>query len=92
MAQYTRVAGWREDCGSRDSGPSSSPAPASANADTPRARAVPVRVIAASVATGDAQIVEHTANDRSWGDGGDGSGKNRLGQILVRVREELRKV
>jgi predicted NAD-dependent protein-ADP-ribosyltransferase YbiA (DUF1768 family) len=36
------------------------------------------------------QIVEHTENDRYWGDGGDGSGKNRLGQILMRVREELR--
>ncbi len=40
--------------------------------------------------TGDAKIVEHTANDNYWGDGGDGSGKNRLGEILMRVREELR--
>ncbi len=40
--------------------------------------------------TGDAKIVEHTENDAYWGDGGDGSGKNRLGQILMRVREELR--
>ena len=40
--------------------------------------------------TGDAEIVEHTANDRYWGDGGDGRGKNMLGQILMRVREELR--
>ena len=40
--------------------------------------------------TGDAQLVEHTANDDYWGDGGDGSGKNRLGQILMQVREELR--
>ena len=40
--------------------------------------------------TGDATIVEHTKNDGYWGDGGDGSGKNRLGQILMRVREELR--
>jgi ribA/ribD-fused uncharacterized protein len=40
--------------------------------------------------TDDAMIVEHTENDRYWGDGGDGSGKNRLGQILMRVREELR--
>jgi len=42
------------------------------------------------LATGDAKIVEHTENDDYWGDGGDGSGKNRLGQILMRVREELR--
>ena len=40
--------------------------------------------------TGDATLVEHTDRDRYWGDGGDGSGKNRLGQILIRVREELR--
>src|SRR5579871_4375314 len=26
--------------------------------------------------TGDAVLVEHTRNDRYWGDGGDGSGKN----------------
>jgi N-glycosidase YbiA len=40
--------------------------------------------------TGDAQIVEHTEKDNYWGDGGDGSGKNKLGQTLMRVREELR--
>jgi N-glycosidase YbiA len=41
--------------------------------------------------TGDAQLVEHTENDSYWGDGGDGSGKNRLGQILMKVRDELRR-
>jgi hypothetical protein len=40
--------------------------------------------------TGDAKLVEHTERDSYWGDGGDGSGKNRLGQILMQVREELR--
>jgi N-glycosidase YbiA len=40
--------------------------------------------------TGDAEIVEHTENDAYWGDGGDGTGKNRLGQILMKVREGLR--
>ena len=40
--------------------------------------------------TEDATIVEHTKNDDYWGDGGDGSGKNMLGQILMRVRSELR--
>jgi len=40
--------------------------------------------------TGDAKLVEHTANDSYWGDGGDGSGKNRLGHLLMKVREELR--
>jgi ribA/ribD-fused uncharacterized protein len=42
------------------------------------------------LATGDALLVEHTANDSYWGDGGDGSGRNQLGQTLMRVREELR--
>ena len=40
--------------------------------------------------TGDAVLVEHTANDAYWGDGGDGSGKNRLGALLMQLREELR--
>lgn len=40
--------------------------------------------------TGDAKLVEHTENDSYWGDGGDGSGKNRLGQLLMKLREELR--
>lgn len=44
------------------------------------------------LATGEAKIVEHTENDSYWGDGGDGSGKNMLGQILMRVRAELREV
>ncbi|MCI0700966.1 MAG: NADAR family protein, partial [Planctomycetia bacterium] len=36
--------------------------------------------------TGDAVLVEHTAKDSYWGDGGDGSGKNRLGRLLMQVR------
>jgi hypothetical protein len=40
--------------------------------------------------TGDAKLVEHTENDDYWGDGGDGRGRNMLGQILTRVRTELR--
>ncbi len=39
--------------------------------------------------TGEAEIVEKTEKDKYWGDGGDGRGKNKLGQILMRVREEL---
>jgi len=33
-------------------------------------------------------IVEH-CGDRIWGDGGDGCGKNLLGKILTRVRDEI---
>jgi N-glycosidase YbiA len=40
--------------------------------------------------TGDATIVEHTTNDDFWGDGGDGSGRNELGRILMAVRAQLR--
>jgi ribA/ribD-fused uncharacterized protein len=42
------------------------------------------------LSTGDAKLVEHTARDAYWGDGGDGSGKNMLGRILMEVREQLR--
>jgi ribA/ribD-fused uncharacterized protein len=41
------------------------------------------------VSTGDAKLVEHTENDDYWGDGGDGSGKNMLGRILMEVRKSL---
>ena len=39
--------------------------------------------------TGDALLVEHTEKDRYWADGGDGTGKNMLGKLLMRVRDEL---
>lgn len=42
------------------------------------------------LSTGDAPLVEHTANDRYWADGGDGSGKNMLGKLLVELRTTLR--
>jgi len=41
--------------------------------------------------TGDRELVEHTALDKYWGDGGDGQGKNKLGRLLVIVRDQLRK-
>ena len=42
------------------------------------------------LSTGESEIVEHTTNDRYWGDGGDGTGRNRLGQLLTELRAELR--
>ena len=42
------------------------------------------------LATGDALLIEHTQNDAYWADGGDGSGKNKLGLLLMQVREELK--
>ena len=43
------------------------------------------------LSTENAELVEHTRNDRYWVDGGDGSGKNRLGQLLMELRDQLRK-
>ena len=42
------------------------------------------------LSTGDEEIVENSPSDYYWGCGKDGSGKNRLGVILMEVREELR--
>lgn len=42
--------------------------------------------------TGDAELVEHTRNDVYWADGGDGSGQNRLGVLLMELRAELKDV
>jgi len=39
--------------------------------------------------TGAAKIVEHTTKDSFWGDGGDGSGKNMLGQLLMETRSRI---
>jgi ribA/ribD-fused uncharacterized protein len=43
------------------------------------------------LATGAEEIVENSPIDYYWGCGKDGSGKNMLGQILMEVREILRK-
>ena len=42
------------------------------------------------LATGNELIVENSPIDYYWGCGKDGSGKNRLGEILMTVREILR--
>lgn len=42
------------------------------------------------LSTGDLEIAEHTPNDYYWADGGDGSGKNRLGVLFMEIRKELR--
>ena len=39
--------------------------------------------------TGTEEIIENAPGDYYWGCGKDGSGKNRLGQLLMRVRAEL---
>ncbi|PSF39368.1 Swarming motility protein YbiA [Aphanothece hegewaldii CCALA 016] len=43
------------------------------------------------LATKDVQLIEHTPNDGYWGDGGDGSGKNMLGLLLMEIRAQIRK-
>ncbi|HEY9693074.1 MAG TPA: NADAR family protein [Oculatellaceae cyanobacterium] len=42
------------------------------------------------LSTGDQLIVENSPIDYYWGCGADGSGKNKLGQILMQVRDLLR--
>ncbi len=39
--------------------------------------------------TGETPLIEHTKNDSYWADGGDGSGKNMLGELLMELREKL---
>ena len=39
------------------------------------------------LSTADKSLVEHTDKDNYWGDAGDGSGLNRLGDLLVELRE-----
>lgn len=41
------------------------------------------------LSTGERKLVEHTTNDRYWGDGGDGNGQNMLGRMLMELRTEL---
>ncbi|MCB9946499.1 MAG: NADAR family protein [Rhodospirillaceae bacterium] len=40
--------------------------------------------------TGEALLVEASPYDHYWGCGADGTGANRLGQILMQIRSELR--
>jgi len=42
------------------------------------------------MSTKDSQLIEHTAGDSFWGDGGDGQGKNMTGVILMELRQKLR--
>lgn len=41
------------------------------------------------MSTGSRPIAEHSAVSKYWADGGDGSGANRLGYLIQRVRSEL---
>jgi hypothetical protein len=47
-------------------------------------------VAAMLLSTGDALLVEHSPKDPFWTDGGDGSGANTLGRLLMELRTELR--
>ena len=39
--------------------------------------------------TGERVLIEHTRNDRYWADGGDGTGLNRLGELLMELRAKF---
>lgn len=43
------------------------------------------------IKTNDKILIEHTKNDSYWGNAGDGSGKNKLGKLLMRLRKDLNK-
>ena len=42
------------------------------------------------ISTGDRLIVENSPTDCYWGCGGDKTGQNHLGKILMNVRQEIR--
>jgi hypothetical protein len=42
------------------------------------------------LATGDEELVETSPTDTYWGVGRDGTGQNKLGKIIARIRGELR--
>ncbi len=42
------------------------------------------------MSTGSDELIEHTSRDNYWADGGDGSGLNKLGRILMSVRDDFR--
>jgi len=41
--------------------------------------------------TGQRLLIEHTANDNYWGDGGDSTGLNILGKLLMQYRDHFRR-
>jgi len=43
------------------------------------------------LATGDSRLVENSKIDSFWGKGKSGKGKNMLGKLLMKVREEINK-
>ena len=42
------------------------------------------------LSTQDRRLVEHSPYDSYWGDGGDGKGLNKLGELLMKLRNALR--
>jgi len=43
------------------------------------------------ISTGSAQLIELTSKDPYWGQSKDGKGSNRLGELLMSLRNELSK-
>ncbi len=42
------------------------------------------------LATEGSELIEKTRSDSFWGDAPDGSGKNMLGKVLMRLRKEFK--
>jgi hypothetical protein len=41
--------------------------------------------------TGDRELIKHSPYDSYWGDGGNGTGKNRLGVLLMKLRDDMKR-
>jgi ribA/ribD-fused uncharacterized protein len=41
------------------------------------------------IGTGKSKLVQHNASDSYWADGGDGTGQNKLGECLMKIRTEV---
>lgn len=42
------------------------------------------------LSTGEAELIEESRKDSFWGNGADGKGRNELGKLWMKIREELR--
>ncbi|GEA26496.1 N-glycosidase [Microcystis aeruginosa NIES-4325] len=51
---------------------------------------IPSNIRQIMLGTGNSLLVENSAIDYYWGCGADGSGKNRLGHILMEVKQVFR--
>ena len=49
------------------------------------------RLLKILLSTKNRQLIEHTSRDSFWGNGGDDTGQNHLGRLLMEIRDNIRK-